>query len=62
MTIRPMGAELFHEDGRTDRQTDRQTDMTKLKRPHHIFCRQNYIKVLGYLLHHRNQLLKPVDD
>ena len=25
-----MGAELFHEDGRTDRQTDRWRDMTKL--------------------------------
>jgi len=33
-TIRPVGAELFHADGqtdrRTDRQTDRQTDKTKL--------------------------------
>jgi hypothetical protein len=35
MKIRPMGAELFQTDERTDggadRQTDRQTDMTKLK-------------------------------
>jgi hypothetical protein len=30
MKIRVVGAELFHEGGRTDRQTDRQTDMTKL--------------------------------
>jgi hypothetical protein len=30
MKIRPVGAELFHEDGRTDRRTDRQTDMMKL--------------------------------
>ena len=30
MKIRPVGAELLHADGRTDRQTDRQTDMTKL--------------------------------
>jgi len=38
MTIRPVGAELFHTDRQThrrtdeptDRQTDRQTDMTKL--------------------------------
>ena len=28
MKIRPVGAELFHADGRTD--TDRQTDTTKL--------------------------------
>ena len=26
MEIRPVGAELFHADGRTDRKTDRQTD------------------------------------
>jgi len=25
-TIRPVGAELFHADGQTDRRTDRQTD------------------------------------
>jgi len=25
-----VGIELFHVDGRTDRETDRQTDMTKL--------------------------------
>jgi hypothetical protein len=38
MKMRPVGAELFHADGRsvgrtdgrTDRQTDRQTDMTRL--------------------------------
>ena len=34
MKIRPVGAEVFHEDGQagrqTDRQTDRRTDMTKL--------------------------------
>jgi len=34
MKTRPVGAELFHADGRTDgrtdEQTDRQTDMTKL--------------------------------
>jgi len=36
MTVRPVGAELFHVDthgrmdGRTDRQTDRQTDMSRL--------------------------------
>jgi hypothetical protein len=28
--IRPVGAELFHADGRTDGQTDRQTDTTQL--------------------------------
>jgi hypothetical protein len=26
MKIRPVGTELFHADGQTDRQTDRQTD------------------------------------
>ena len=26
MKMRPVGAELFHADGRTDRQTDGQTD------------------------------------
>ena len=26
MTIRPVGAELFHTDGRTDGRTDAQTD------------------------------------
>jgi len=26
MTIRPLGAEIFHADGQTDRQTDRHTD------------------------------------
>jgi len=26
MKIRPVGAELFHADGQTDRQTDKQTD------------------------------------
>jgi len=30
MKNRPVGAELFHADERTDRQTDRQTDMRKL--------------------------------
>jgi len=30
MKIRLVEAELFHEDGRTDRQTDGRTDMTKL--------------------------------
>jgi hypothetical protein len=30
MKIRPVGAELFHADGRTGRQVGRQTDMTKL--------------------------------
>jgi hypothetical protein len=34
MKVRPMAADLFHEDRRTDRQagrqTDRQTDVTKL--------------------------------
>jgi hypothetical protein len=29
MKIRPVGAELFHADGRTYLRTDRQTDMTK---------------------------------
>jgi hypothetical protein len=29
MEIRPVGAELSHEDRRTDRPTDRQTDRTK---------------------------------
>jgi Fe-S-cluster formation regulator IscX/YfhJ len=27
--IRRVGTELFHEDGKTDRQADRQTDMAK---------------------------------
>jgi hypothetical protein len=30
MKMRPLGTELFHADGRTDRQTDRQAGMTKL--------------------------------
>ena len=30
MKIRPVGAELWHADGQTDRQTERQVDMTKL--------------------------------
>ena len=30
MKIRPLGAELFHAEGRTDRRTYRQTDMTAL--------------------------------
>ena len=30
MKIRPMAAQLFHADRRTDGQTDRQTNMTKL--------------------------------
>jgi hypothetical protein len=30
MKIRPVGAGLFHAEGRTDEQTERQTDMTKL--------------------------------
>jgi hypothetical protein len=30
MKIRSVQAELFHADGRTDRQTDRQTDTVKL--------------------------------
>ena len=29
MKIRPLRAEFFHADGRTDRQTDRQTGMSK---------------------------------
>ena len=37
MKIRPLGAELFHADG----QTDRQTDMTKL-----IVAFRNYAKSL----------------
>ena len=32
MKIRPLGAELFHADGRTDRQTDGQARRNKLKR------------------------------
>ena len=35
--IRPVGAELFHADGGTDRQTDRQADMTKLIVAFHNF-------------------------
>jgi len=31
MKIRPVGAELLHSDGRTDRQTDRQTDREKCR-------------------------------
>jgi hypothetical protein len=30
MKNHPVGAELFHANGETDRQTDRQTDVTKL--------------------------------
>ena len=30
MKIRPLGAELFHADGQTDRQIGGLTDMTKL--------------------------------
>jgi hypothetical protein len=30
MKIRPVGAELLHADGQTNRQTDGQTDMRKL--------------------------------
>ena len=30
MKIRPVGAELFHEDGSTGRPTDRRTDVPKL--------------------------------
>ena len=30
MKILPVGAELFHADGRTERRTDGKTDMTKL--------------------------------
>jgi len=30
MKMRPVGAELFYANGRTDRQTDRWIDMTKL--------------------------------
>ena len=30
VTIRPEGAELFHEEGQTDGQTDRQTGVTKI--------------------------------
>jgi Fe-S-cluster formation regulator IscX/YfhJ len=30
MSIRPVGADLFHAVRQPDRQTDRQTDMTKL--------------------------------
>jgi Fe-S-cluster formation regulator IscX/YfhJ len=30
MKLRSVGDELFHVDGRIDRQTDRQTDMTKV--------------------------------
>jgi len=30
MKIRPVGAELFHVDGRMEGRTDKQTDMTKL--------------------------------
>jgi hypothetical protein len=30
MKILPVGPDLYHEDGRTDRQVDRHTDMTKL--------------------------------
>jgi hypothetical protein len=37
MTIRQVGDELFHADGRTDRQTDKQTDMTKLTFAFRIF-------------------------
>jgi len=33
----PVGAELFHADGRTDRQTDRQTDVTKVIVTFHSF-------------------------
>jgi len=35
MEICPVGAELFHADGRTDTQTDGRTDMTKLTV---VFC------------------------
>jgi hypothetical protein len=30
MKVCPVGAELFHSDGQTDRETDGRTDMTKL--------------------------------
>jgi hypothetical protein len=30
MKIRPLGAELFHADGRTDGLTEEQTDITKV--------------------------------
>jgi hypothetical protein len=30
MKIHQVGTELFHEDGRTDKQTDRETEMAKL--------------------------------
>jgi hypothetical protein len=39
LKIRPVGAELFHEDGRADRQTDRQAGMTKI-----IVTFRNYAK------------------
>ena len=35
MKISPVGAEMFHADGWTDRRTDRHTDKTKLIVPFH---------------------------
>jgi hypothetical protein len=39
MEIRQVAAELFHADGRTDRQTDKQAGLTKL-----IFAFRNFAK------------------
>jgi len=45
MKIRPVGVELFHADGRTDRQTEIRTDLTKLTVTFRNFANaQNLVK------------------
>jgi hypothetical protein len=44
MEIRPVGAELLHADGRTDRRTEGQMDMTKLIVAFRNFVKAQYLK------------------
>jgi len=43
MKVRPVAAEVFHTDGRVDRQTDRQKYMTKLTVAFRSFTKVNVV-------------------
>jgi hypothetical protein len=48
MKIREVGADVFHEDGRTDGENEGQTDMTKLTAAFRNFAKSTPSKLLTY--------------
>ena len=48
MKIHEVGAEVFHEDGRTDGEKEEQTDMTKLITVFRNFAKKKHKKLLTY--------------